>query len=158
MSGGELLERARAVGLTVTREGDQLHARADFEPDPNLVAELREHKADILDTLRAEEADRRQTIEAAVENLFSRRPEFRERRVGQITCTLYFEGYIDFPVKDAEVAAVLAERSIVAMAKHVRQIGAENAALRHSGSSLGGKVRSGSGEVGPHRQPRATLR
>jgi hypothetical protein len=111
-----LLDRARSEGITVTREGDQLRVRADFKPDPDLVAELRDHKQDILDALRSEEADRRYIIEAAVESLFSERPEFRERRVGQVACMIYSNDYVDFPVMDHEVAAVLAERSVVAMA------------------------------------------
>lgn len=116
MNASELLEKARSGGITVTREGDQLHARADFKPDPDLVDELRHHKPDVLDALRAEEAERQRTIEDAITQLFSERPEYRERRVGQVACEIYFGGYLDSPVKDAEVAAVLAERSVVAMA------------------------------------------
>lgn len=112
----DLLERARAKGVVLYREGDQVHARVPGDPDPDLIDELRDHKPDVLAALREEEAERRRTIEVAVEMLFSERPEFRERRVGQVCCQLYLGGYVDFPVKDCEVAAVLRERSVVALA------------------------------------------
>jgi Bifunctional DNA primase/polymerase, N-terminal/Primase C terminal 1 (PriCT-1) len=58
--------------------------------------------------------DRREAIEAAIARLFADRPEYRLRRVGQITCALVMH-YIgsDFPrggigaPKDAEVEAIL---------------------------------------------------
>ena len=56
---------------------------------------------------------RRGAIEAAIARLFRERPEYRGRRVGQITCRLIFYLPDDFPrgadgaPKDAEVEAIL---------------------------------------------------
>ena len=60
---------------------------------------------------------RRGAIEGAIARLFRERPEYRGRRVGQITCALVTYGLVpdDFPrgvppggpPKDREVAAIL---------------------------------------------------
>ena len=60
---------------------------------------------------------RRRAIEGAIARLFRERPEYRGRRVGQITCALVTRGLVpdDFPrgvppggpPKDREVAAIL---------------------------------------------------
>jgi hypothetical protein len=60
-------------------------------------------------------ARRREAIEAAIAELFRERPEFRGRRVGQVTCALKLPS--DFPrgldglPKDAEVEAILEGRA-----------------------------------------------
>lgn len=57
---------------------------------------------------------RRKAIEAAITRLFREYPEYRDRRVGQITCRLVsYISSADFPrgpdgaPKDAEVEAIL---------------------------------------------------
>jgi hypothetical protein len=56
---------------------------------------------------------RREAIKAAIACLFRERPEYCERRAGQITCRLAFYLTPDFPrgpegvPKDAEVAEIL---------------------------------------------------
>jgi hypothetical protein len=62
----------------------------------------------------ARPVERQNAIRSAIERLFAERPEYRGRRVGQVTCAL--PGYLpaDFPKgteglpKDAEVERILA--------------------------------------------------
>jgi Domain of unknown function (DUF3854) len=113
----EALDAARELGKEV--EADELaatrhrlkskafHKRHKVEPD----------KAPAEDEMRAARESyperRRRAIEEAIARLFAERPEFRTRRVGQVTCKLpkYLDS--DFPQgqdgypKDAEVEEIL---------------------------------------------------
>ncbi len=59
--------------------------------------------------------ERRRCIEAALVRLFAERPEYKARRVGQVTCQLLIGGYVaeSFPrgaggvPKDSEVESIL---------------------------------------------------
>jgi hypothetical protein len=63
---------------------------------------------------------RRRAVEDAIARLFRERPEYRERRVGQITCRLIFHLPEDFPrgdlgpPKDAEVEEILEQNGAAA--------------------------------------------
>jgi hypothetical protein len=48
-----ILKRAQAAGLVVRRDGDQLKLRAPKQPDAELLAELKAHKAEIIALLAA---------------------------------------------------------------------------------------------------------
>lgn len=111
----ELLDEARAAGIALHRDGDQVRVRVHGDPDADLIDELLVFAQLVLDALRQEDDERQYTIEAAVSRLFEDRPEYRERRIGQIACQLYVGGYLDDPALDSEVRAILGERVLVSM-------------------------------------------
>ncbi len=87
------------------REGYRNRDRIKADPAPS-EEEMRGHRESAPDR-------RRQAVEAAIARLFREQPEYRGRRVGQITCRLMFYLPDDFPrgdigaPKDAEVEAIL---------------------------------------------------
>jgi len=112
------LEEARELGAEVEaerrdrerhkREGEAFRRRLELVPDPAPTAEeMRERR-------KARPAERQDAIRAAISRLFAERPEYRDRRVGQITCVLPRYLPADFPKgmeglpKDAEVERILA--------------------------------------------------
>ena len=48
-----LLQTARAAGLSLAAAGDDLVVESDRDPPPELLAELRQHKAELIEFLRA---------------------------------------------------------------------------------------------------------
>src|SRR5215471_18995434 len=48
MSAARLLETARAAGLSFEVEGQDLIVEADRDPPPELIASLRQHKAELI--------------------------------------------------------------------------------------------------------------
>jgi hypothetical protein len=57
MNATRLLERARAVGLSLEVEGDNLIVEADLDLDPELMTELRQHKAELMAILSPQVLD-----------------------------------------------------------------------------------------------------
>jgi hypothetical protein len=51
MSAARLLGRARAAGLSLAIEGENIIVEADDEPSPELIAELRQHKTQLIAAL-----------------------------------------------------------------------------------------------------------
>jgi hypothetical protein len=113
----EALEDARQLGKEVEAdERDQARHRRQSE------AFRQRHKAKADEAPAEDEmrgrregsvGRRRQAIEAAIAELFRERPEYRGRRVGQVTCAIVHYLGPDFPPgldglpKDAEVEAIL---------------------------------------------------
>jgi hypothetical protein len=87
------------------REGYRNRHKVKADPTPS-QEEMREAR-------EGYPGRRREAIEGALARLFQKRPEYRARRVGQITCRLMFHLPDDFPrgpdgaPKDAEVEAIL---------------------------------------------------
>jgi hypothetical protein len=81
--------------------------RHENKPDPAPSEE------DMREARESYPERRREAIEAGLAHLFQERPEYRGRRVGQITCRLVFHLPDDFPrgsdgaPRDAEVEAIL---------------------------------------------------
>jgi hypothetical protein len=48
-----LLDACRAAGLSLQLEGQDVFVEADRDPPPALIAELRQHKAELIELLRA---------------------------------------------------------------------------------------------------------
>jgi DNA-binding MarR family transcriptional regulator len=111
----EALERELYGGLTADerqkkrREGsrERWRNRENSHPEPAPSEEdMRESRESYPDR-------RREAIEGAITRLFAEHPEYRGRRVGQITCRLVHYLSQDFPrgpdgaPKDAEVGAIL---------------------------------------------------
>jgi len=57
-----LLRAARALGLRLEADGDDLYLDGDIIPPAALVAQLRRHKADLLEIVRCGEAEAADTI------------------------------------------------------------------------------------------------
>ena len=57
MNATRLLERARAVGLSLEVEGDNPIVEADLDLDPELMTELRQHKAELMAILSPQVLD-----------------------------------------------------------------------------------------------------
>ena len=51
-----LIEDARAAGLSIEVDGGDLIVEADGDPPPSLLAELRQHKAEVIALLRPQDA------------------------------------------------------------------------------------------------------
>jgi hypothetical protein len=49
----DVLKRAKLAGVTLAADGDQLRLKAPKEPPPELIVELRAHKAELLALLAA---------------------------------------------------------------------------------------------------------
>jgi hypothetical protein len=113
------LENARRLGEEIeAEERDQERHRRQSEAfrRRHETKADREPAEDEMRTTREGGADRRRrAIEAAIAELFRERPEYRGRRVGQITCALklppdFPRGTLGYP-KDAEVEAILEGRA-----------------------------------------------
>ena len=59
MSAHALIAAARAEGLTIGIEGDNLVIETDRDPPAALLAQLREHKAELLAVLSADDPEER---------------------------------------------------------------------------------------------------
>lgn len=114
MTALEVVGEVRRRGGYLRCEEGRIKAGPQQLLDPALVEELRARKEEIISSLKSE---RRDAVARAVQDLLEARPEFRERRVGQITCGVIMWGHLpeDFPrsvdpggfPKDREVAEVL---------------------------------------------------
>jgi hypothetical protein len=62
-----LLQTARAAGLSLAASGDKLVIEADIDPSPELLAELRERKGELLALLRPSPEDDREERAAIIE-------------------------------------------------------------------------------------------
>jgi hypothetical protein len=74
MSAARLLETARAAGLHFEVEGADLIVEADYDPPPELITELRQHKQELIAALRAlaQEAPSIEQDPAGTDNLDER--------------------------------------------------------------------------------------
>jgi hypothetical protein len=113
----EALENARKLGREIEQEElDRQRHRRESEAYRNRH-KIKADKAPAEDEMRAARESyperRREYIAAAIARLFQERPEYRSRRVGQVTCVLIKYLDPDFPQgqdgypKDAEVEAIL---------------------------------------------------
>jgi hypothetical protein len=113
----EALENARRLGEEIeAEERDQERHRRQSEAFRRRH-ETKADEAPAEDEMRGRREGgverRRQAIEAAIAELFRERPEYRGRRVGQVTCAIAHYIGPDFPrgpdglPKDAEVEAIL---------------------------------------------------
>lgn len=113
----EAIENARRLGKEIEQEElDRQRHRRESEAYRNRH-NVKADKAPAEDEMRAARESyperRRQCIAAAIARLFAERPEYRSRRVGQVTCALIKYLDPDFPQgqdgypKDAEVDAIL---------------------------------------------------
>jgi hypothetical protein len=104
-SGEIALYRRDIAQYNREREGYRYRHKVKADPAPS-EDEMRERRESFPDR-------RREAIETAIARLFRERPEYRGRRVGQVTCQLVFLLPDDFPrggiglPTDAEVEAVL---------------------------------------------------
>jgi hypothetical protein len=57
----DILKRAKLAGITLAADGYQLRLKAPKEPPPELIAELRAHKAELLALLAASTTDAMKT-------------------------------------------------------------------------------------------------
>jgi hypothetical protein len=57
MNAARLLETARAAGLSLVVDGENLIVEADRDPPAELIAELREHKAELMRVLSRRESN-----------------------------------------------------------------------------------------------------
>ena len=113
----EALENARELGKEVEAdERDQARHRRQSEAFRNRH-KVKTDEAPAEDEMRERREGgaerRRRAIEAAIAELFRERPEYRGRRVGQVTCAIAHYLDPDFPrgpeglPRDAEVEAIL---------------------------------------------------
>jgi hypothetical protein len=113
----EALENARKLGKEIEQEElDRQRHRRESEAFRNRH-KIKADKAPAEDEMRAARQSyperRREYIAEAIARLFEERPEYRTRRVGQVTCALikyldpaFPQGQDGYP-KDAEVEAIL---------------------------------------------------
>lgn len=112
--GGEIADHRRAMA-EYARQRDAYRNRHRHVPEPApTVADMHEDRV-------SAPARRREAIEQAVVRLFRERPEYRSRRVGQITCAIINGGLSDDFLrgvgaggapKDHEVAAILEDNGV----------------------------------------------
>jgi hypothetical protein len=91
MTAAEVLALARARGVTILLDGDDLDVIADREPDPNLLAAIADCKAEIRAKLRDE---RHRIVQWINANFASSSPHFcrhcrRGPRLGDAWVRLY---------------------------------------------------------------------
>ena len=67
VSAADILERARAAGISVTIDGDNLVLEAPTPPSADVLAALRNHKADIIALLTPGAGDSRASASSTTE-------------------------------------------------------------------------------------------